>query len=239
MMMLLDQPLRSFDFSNFEQVVIAGDTARRLLLAALLGAIIGLEREYHRKAAGVRTNLLLCLGCAFFTLLSYTLAGEANPDKGRVASNIVQGIGFLGGGLILHNRNRVSGLTSAAGVFVVAAIGMACGAGLFAAAVLATIVVISSVVLVGILERRLNLKMFPRIYEARGTDDALMLVSVVNAMDALKQRLNILDRDNLGSAQRISFHVMATLDQHNKLQERLQQEPAITNIYAFIDPEED
>jgi putative Mg2+ transporter-C (MgtC) family protein len=91
----------------------------------------------------VRTNLLICMGSAFFTLLSAVLAGDANPDKGRVASNIVQGIGFLGAGLILHNRSRVSGLTSAASVFVVASIGMACGAGLYAAAAVAAIIVIA------------------------------------------------------------------------------------------------
>ena len=82
------------------------------------------------RHAGVRTNLLICMGSAFFTLLSAVLAGDASPDKGRVASNIVQGIGFLGAGLILHNRSRISGLTSAASVLVVASIGMACGAGL-------------------------------------------------------------------------------------------------------------
>jgi putative Mg2+ transporter-C (MgtC) family protein len=109
-------------------------------MACLLGALVGLQREFKRKAAGVRTNLLICMGSAFFTLLSAVLAGDANPDKGRVASNIVQGIGFLGAGLILHNRSRVSGLTSAASVFVVASIGMACGAGLYAAAAVAAII---------------------------------------------------------------------------------------------------
>ena len=90
------------------------------------------------QSAGVRTNLLICMGCAFFTLLSAVLAGDTGTNKGQVASNIVQGIGFLGAGLILHNKNRVSGLASAASIFVVASIGMACGAGLFLPAVIAT-----------------------------------------------------------------------------------------------------
>jgi putative Mg2+ transporter-C (MgtC) family protein len=97
----------------------------RLLLACLLGGLVGLERETKRKAAGVRTNLLIAMGCAFFTMLSIVLAGEGNMDKSRVASNIVQGIGFLGAGLILHNRSRISGMTSAAAIFAVASIGMA------------------------------------------------------------------------------------------------------------------
>jgi len=126
----LAQLAQPFDFDRLQQMVVLNGAIGRLLVACLLGALVGLQREVKRKAAGLRTNLLICMGAAFFTLLSAVLAGDANPDKGRVASNIVQGIGFLGAGLILHNRSRVSGLTSAASVFVVASIGMACGAGL-------------------------------------------------------------------------------------------------------------
>jgi len=134
MSVALAQFAQPFSFDRLQQMVVVDGAIGRLLMACLLGALVGLEREINRKAAGVRTNLLICMGSAFFTLLSAVLAGDANPDKGRVASNIVQGIGFLGAGLILHNRSRVSGLTSAASVFVVASIGMACGAGLYAAA---------------------------------------------------------------------------------------------------------
>ena len=119
-----------FDFSWLQQVVVFNGAIRRLLTASVLGGFIGLERECKRRSAGVRTNLLICLGAAFFTLLSAVLAGDGSPNKGQVASNIVQGIGFLGAGLIIHNRSRISGLTSAASVWVVASIGMACGAGL-------------------------------------------------------------------------------------------------------------
>src|SRR6202142_4456855 len=159
-----------FNFDWLQQVVVMNGAIGRLLLACLLGGLIGIEREVSRKAAGVRTNLLICMGAAFFTLLSAVLAGDTSPNKGRVASNIVQGIGFLGAGLILHNRSRVSGLTSAASVFVVASIGMACGAGLFAAAAVATAIVIVALELVGLLERRASIKIYPLIYQARGQD---------------------------------------------------------------------
>src|SRR3954471_17743383 len=142
-----------FNFDRLQQMVVVNGAIGRLLMACFLGGFIGLQREINRKAAGVRTNLLICMGAAFFTLLSAVLSGEANPDKGRVASNIVQGIGFLGAGLILHNRNRVNGLTSAACVWVVASIGMAAGAGLYAAGALGTAIVILALELVGILER--------------------------------------------------------------------------------------
>src|SRR5580698_9479894 len=154
MILAMTQIAQPFHFDRLEQIVVVNHAIGRLLMACLLGGLVGLEREVNRKAAGVRTNLLICMGCAFFTLLSAVLAGDANPDKGRVASNIVQGIGFLGAGLIIHNRSRVSGLTSAAAVFVVASIGMACGAGLLAPAAVAAFIVIVCLEAVGFLERR-------------------------------------------------------------------------------------
>ena len=228
-----------FAFDRLQQLVVVNGAIGRLLVACLLGAAVGLQRELSRKAAGVRTNLLICMGSAFFTLLSAVLAGDANPDKGRVASNIVQGIGFLGAGLILHNRSRVSGLTSAASVFVVASIGMACGAGLYAAAAVAALIVILALELVGLLERRANLKMYPLVYEARGSDPTLMLQSILDAMDTAKERLTGVERDTIGDLQRISFPLTATKKQHERLRGKLLSEPAIDALLTFRDPEED
>src|ERR1700730_409653 len=135
--------------SQIDQMLRSSGTVTPLVMACVLGGLIGLQREWRHKASGIRTNMLLCLGCAFFTLLSAVLAGEGNPDKGRVASNIVQGIGFLGAGFILHTRDRVVGLTSAATVFVIASIGMACGAGLYIEAVLATAITLFALTAVG------------------------------------------------------------------------------------------
>ncbi len=182
----------------------------RLLVASVLGALIGLEREYKRRSAGVRTNLLICLGAAFFTLLSAVLAGDGSPNKGQVASNIVQGIGFLGAGLIIHNRSRISGLTSAASVWVVASIGMACGAGLLAAAVVATVIVIIALESVGFLERRASIKIYSLIYEARGDDQTAMLRSILDAMDKAGERLADFATNAIGDLQRVSFTITAT-----------------------------
>jgi putative Mg2+ transporter-C (MgtC) family protein len=227
-----------FSYSWLQQVGVVNDTVGRLLLASLLGGLIGLEREVNRKAAGVRTNLLICMGAAFFTLLSGVLAGDSQ-DKGRVASNIVQGIGFLGAGLILHNRSRVSGLTSAASVWVVASIGMACGAGLYVAAVVAAIVVVLAIEVVGFLERRASLKGYPLLYEARGRDQTLMLTSILDAMDKAGERLGSVDRDTIGELQRVSFAVIATKKRHERLRGKLLAEPAIDKLLTFRDPEED
>ena len=228
-----------FSFGSLEQSLVSSDAVFRLLVAAALGALIGVEREWKSRSAGVRTNLLICMGCAFFTLLSAVLAGDNSPNKGQVASNIVQGIGFLGAGLILHNRNRVSGLASAASIFVVASIGMACGAGLYLPAVIATCIVLVALVVIGFVEWRVNLKAYPQIYEARGKDQAGMLTSILDAMDHLHERLANFDCDVLGSIQRVSFSLTATKRRHQHILVRLLAEPSIDDIKIFRDPEED
>jgi putative Mg2+ transporter-C (MgtC) family protein len=239
MSIALAQFAQPFDFDRLQQIVVVNGAIGRLLVACLLGAAVGLEREFNRKAAGVRTNLLICMGSAFFTLLSAVLAGDANPDKGRVAANIVQGIGFLGAGLILHNRSRVSGLTSAASVFVVASIGMACGAGLYGAAIVAAVLVIVALEAVGFVERRANLKAFPLVYEARGLDQTLMLKSILDAMDKAGERLTGVQNDAIGDLQRVSFSLSATKRQHERLRGKLLSEPAISALFTFRDLEED
>jgi putative Mg2+ transporter-C (MgtC) family protein len=239
MFMAIPQYAQPFSFSWLQQQSVVDGAVGRLILACLLGGLIGLEREINRKAAGVRTNLLICMGAAFFTLLSAVLAGDANPDKGRVASNIVQGVGFLGAGLILHNRSRVSGLTSAASVFVVASIGMACGAGLYGAAAVAAVIVILALEVVGLLERRASLKRYPLVYEARGADRTLMLQSILDAMDKAGERLTCAESDAIGNLQRVSFNLTATRKQHDRVRGQLDSEPAIDAIHTVRDPEED
>jgi putative Mg2+ transporter-C (MgtC) family protein len=114
------------------------DSFLRLLLATGLGAAIGLEREYRRKPAGLRTNILIALGSALFTIISIRLAAiGGTPD--RVAAQIVTGMGFLGGGAILRSGISVKGMTTAATIWVNAAIGMAAGSGQYALATMATV----------------------------------------------------------------------------------------------------
>ena len=233
---MLGQPL---SFGLLEQWLVGNDAVIRLVVASLLGGVIGLEREFKKHAAGVRTNMLICMACAFFTLLSGVIAGETGTNKGQIASNIVQGIGFLGAGLILHNRSRVSGMTSAACIFVVASIGMATGAGLFAPAVAATLLVLISLTVVGMLEQRVNLKAYSMVYEARGTDDAGMLRSILDAMDKQGERLKNVERDTIGTLERVSFGVTATKREHARLLAQLRTEPAIDDLKTYRDPEEE
>ena len=228
-----------FDFSWLQQVVVFNGAVPRLIVASALGGMIGLEREVKRRSAGVRTNLLICMGAAFFTLLSAVLAGDLSPNKGQVASNIVQGIGFLGAGLIIHNHSRISGLTSAASVWVVASIGMACGAGLLAVAAIATIIVILALEIVGFLERRASIKIYSLIYEARGADQTAMLRSILDGMDKAGERLADFATNAIGDLQRVTFTITATKKQHERLRGKLLSEPAIDALLNFRDPEED
>src|SRR6202049_4237201 len=119
----------------------------RLAWAALLGSIIGIERNVRRRPAGMRTGFCVALGAALFTIVSVEIAHRTgDTSTTRIASNIVQGIGFLGAGVILRERGSVIGLTTAATIFVVAALGMGAGAGLFWASGIACLLVLFALV---------------------------------------------------------------------------------------------
>jgi putative Mg2+ transporter-C (MgtC) family protein len=131
------------------------DAILRLMLAAALGGMIGLEREASGKPAGFRTNLLICLGAALVMEVSILVGLRSNSDPGRIGAQIVSGIGFLGAGTILHFRGNVIGLTTAATLWVVAAIGMAVGAEAYLEAIGATSLVMLALMLLGRVEDHL------------------------------------------------------------------------------------
>lgn len=118
----------------------------RLAVSFLLGGLIGIERYVHKHPAGVRTFMLICLGSTLATLASIwicqTNMNLINGDPGRIAAQVLTGIGFIGAGLILKNNNDISGLTTAAGIFVTAAIGIAVGVGMLLTATVVTVVVV-------------------------------------------------------------------------------------------------
>jgi putative Mg2+ transporter-C (MgtC) family protein len=226
-------------FSNLEQMALTGGVATRLLVAALFGGLIGLDREYHQKPSGIRTNLLICFASSLFTFLSPIIAGESGNNKGQIAANIVQGIGFLGAGLILQNRNRVSGLTSAATVFAVASIGMACGAGLYVPATLATVTVLVALEGVGVIEKKWNLKLFLRIYEVRGTDSAEMERTILKAMDSEGRHLGELERSSIGGIERVTFTAQTTTRGHARLKKSLKECDCVQDVLSFHSSEDD
>jgi putative Mg2+ transporter-C (MgtC) family protein len=129
------------------------ELATRLLTAALLGALLGFEREIRQKSAGLRTNILIAIGSALFTLMSYEFGAEGKGDPGRVAAQIVTGIGFLGAGAIMRTGGSVQGLTTAATVWVNAAVGVAAGGGEYHIAFIATAVTLAALLVLAPLER--------------------------------------------------------------------------------------
>lgn len=128
----------------------------RLLAATTLGAAIGLEREYHAKEAGLRTHVLVALGSCLFMILSayafddFLAKDHVSFDPSRIASQVVTGIGFIGAGTIILQKQMVRGLTTAAGLWVTAAIGLACGVGMYAIAIVTTVLVLVSLGLINI-----------------------------------------------------------------------------------------
>lgn len=140
-----------FDFNIIE----------RVLSAVLLGFAVGLEREMTNKYAGLRTNILVCVGACIFTIISIygfpevSVTGDelGTRDTARVAAQVVTGIGFIGGGTVLRHGANVFGLTTAATLWVSAAIGMACGTGMYGLAIVSTVFTIIVLVSVRIFER--------------------------------------------------------------------------------------
>lgn len=128
----------------------------RLLAATAMGAAIGIEREYHAKEAGIRTHLLVALGSCLFMILSaygfdaFLAKDHTSFDPSRIASQVVTGIGFIGAGTIILQKQVVRGLTTAAGLWVTAAIGLACGIGMYVIAIVTTVLVLVSLGVINI-----------------------------------------------------------------------------------------
>ncbi len=132
----------------------------RLLLAAFLGGIIGIERELHEKAAGFRTHILVCIGSCLIMLTSMHIfevyRNVAAVDPGRIAAQVVSGIGFLGAGTIIRSRASVLGLTTAASLWSVAGIGLAVGSGLFILSTFSTVLILASLLVLNKVHGRLK-----------------------------------------------------------------------------------
>ena len=186
--------------------VALSSTLARLLLAAILGGLNGLERQLRHKPAGLRTNMFICFGAAMFTVLSKQLAG-VESDSARIAAQIIPGIGFIGAGSILHAKTSVSGLTTAATLFVAAAVGMAAGGGLYLTAVFATCVVLIALFSLGHLERTFNLKTLLICYEVTGGSVEEITQEVNRLLEHRHRMMQNVLSGNTGQHIRLQFDV--------------------------------
>jgi putative Mg2+ transporter-C (MgtC) family protein len=178
----------------------------RLVLAAILGGAIGLERELRHRPAGLRTNMFICFGAAMFTILSSALAGVPS-DAARIAAQIIPGIGFIGAGSILHTRGLTTGLTTASTLFVVASVGMAAGGGLYVTAVFATGVVLLALFALGHLEQTFNLKTLLTSYEVTGVSAEEISLEVNRILESEHRMMQNVVTGSTGQHVRVQFDV--------------------------------
>lgn len=158
------------------------EMALRLVLALVLGGVVGYEREKHQRPAGFRTHILVCVGSALIMLVSaYGFSGEETGvlyDPGRIAAQVVTGVGFLGAGTILRHGNTITGLTTAASLWIVSGIGLALGIGYYAGALVATLMVLISLIMLRGLEASFSrMKNLKRLW-VRGLDKPGLLGNI-------------------------------------------------------------
>ncbi len=204
----------------------------RLVLAAILGGIIGLERELRHQPAGLRTNLFICFGAALFTLLSRALAAEPS-DYTRIAAQIIPGIGFIGAGSILHNRGLTTGLTTAATLFVVASVGMATGGGLYMTAIFATAVVLLALFVLGHLERTFNLKTILTTYEVTGNNVDQITQELHRILERRHRMMQNVMNGNTGQHVRLQFDVPGCNSEQKELLRDLQASSVLGSVTSL------
>ena len=167
------------------------DITLRLAVAMLLGGVIGFEREYRAKDAGFRTHFLVALGSALFCIVSQYGFGFELKDSSRVAAQVVSGIGFLGAGTIIFQKNVVRGLTTAAGLWVTAAIGLACGTGMYLPAVVTTLMVLVGLEILSVIIPRVSTSVVILSFSATSQDSVKKAVREVrrNCLDIISYEL--------------------------------------------------
>src|SRR5215475_1258997 len=201
----------------------------KLLLAAILGGIIGIEREIRDKPAGLRTNILICVGSTLFMSISTKVAELLGGDPTRIAAQIISGIGFLGAGAVLHSHGFVLGLTTAATIWVVAGVGMALGSGMYLVAVFTTGMSLVTLYLLSFVEDRI---------QGRRSYSYSLVVSDLN--QALASIHKVLQANSVTAAsfnfnkRTDNYHVWFTLliprETNVKIIQRLSEIPEITQV---------
>jgi putative Mg2+ transporter-C (MgtC) family protein len=202
-----------------------GSSLTRLVVAALLGGLIGVEREFKHRAAGLRTNMFICFGAAMFTLLSERLAGVPS-DAARIAAQIIPGIGFIGAGSILHTRGLTTGLTTAATLFVVASVGMAAGGGLYLTAMFATVLVLLALFALGHMEETFNIKLLMTSYEVTGASVEEISNEVNRILETHHRLMKNMCSGNTDQHVRLQFDVEGC----NREQKELLQQLKASNV---------
>ncbi len=203
----------------------------RLLVAGALGAAIGVERDLRRRPAGVRTSMFVCMATTLFTVLSSELAhrwGDAGST--RIASNIVQGIGFLGAGAILRDSAGVVGMTTAATIFLEAAIGMAVGGGLYAVAGAATVIVLFALVVLAWVADRFGIKGRAVMFRMTTSHAENVAGEVQRFLASLKISMQHFRVSMVGTKSIVEFETEVSHHQQEQIVEQFKREDVVTEV---------
>ncbi|MGZ8844200.1 MAG: MgtC/SapB family protein [Pyrinomonadaceae bacterium] len=193
--------------------------AIKLLVAVLCGGAIGFERELSQKPAGLRTNVLVCVGATLFMIVSRHIGGGAPyTDPARLVAQVVTAIGFIGAGVILQSRGSISGLTTAATILLVGAVGVTVGEGMFTVATMTTVLIIVVLVLLRKLERAFVSRRRLFHYRLKTTDVSGSLARLVDLLAGEGLRLDDFSLLDLANGQHeVSFSVLGSLELNNRL----------------------
>jgi len=195
----------------------------RLILALVIGGAIGLEREFKGKPAGMRTNMLLCLGSCLIMIVSIEVAQIAPrvADPGRIAAQVITGIGFLGAGTIMRSRFHIVGLTTAATMWALTALGLAIGAGYIVLSIVVAALITATLVVIGFIEGKLETKRsFHTIQVTFDVREGAMR-SILDAFAALGISSEELEMSRAGDTWRATFEYATSREKHERLVERL------------------
>ena len=209
-------------------MLITQEELLKILLAILVGGLIGLEREYRDKAAGFRTILLICLGAALFTILSLRLGGTDDPV--RIAASIVAGVGFLGAGVILRDKGQIMGLTTAATIWISAALGMGIGGGFYLLSITATFAILVVLLLFPRLEKYVDEMRITRTYELVFPIKEGLYEQVSREFELSLLKVSNFSRDRIGNNMVCKWKTIGKPENHEVLTNILFSHPDILEI---------
>ena len=204
------------------------------MLAAILGGTIGIEREIRDKPAGLRTNILICVGSTLFMSISTRVAELIGGDPTRIGAQIITGIGFLGAGAVLHSHGFVMGLTTAATIWVVAGVGMALGSGMYMVAVFATLMSLVTLYFLSFIEDKIQGRKFYG-YSLEVTDLKIALASINKVLQENSVAAASFNFRKVGSHYTVWFHLLTSRDTNVRIIQRLSEIPEITQVETDAD----
>jgi len=220
-------------------MLTTGTILLRLTLAAFLGAAIGAERDMHKRPAGIRTSAFVCLASALFTILSVEIAHRfGDPSPTRIVSNLVQGIGFLGAGAILRENGSITGLTTAATIFVEAAIGMAAGAGFYAVAGFSAGLVLFGLVVMAWVARRLNLKVRVMVFRFTTSHAESVAAELQKFLAEMKVAMQQFRVSLVGGNSIVEFEADVTHRQQQAILERMHRPGIVSEVMTTVSRQE-